>query len=767
MRFLSYVLIFLLFFAGNATFAANKYSIIPQPQSLIPQEGKFSLNTETKIVVTFADSRILQLAKDFAAQMKLVSGLRMEFVQSATKNAIIFKEDKTLAGEAYSLVVSPENITLKASTSNGVFYALQTIYQLMPAQVYGKKLMKQEWSVPGVSITDAPRFAYRGLHLDVSRHFFPISFVKKYIDAMAIHKLNKFHWHLTDDQGWRLEIKKYPLLTKVGSRRVESLVGLYAENYPKRYDDDAHGGYYTQDEAREIVRYAQERYITVIPEIEMPGHSSAAIASYPFLSCERKPIKVAKDWGVMKDVFCPRDSTFQFLENVLDEVMDIFPSEYIHIGGDECPKDRWRVCPDCQARIKAENLKGESGLQSYFIHRIEKYVNSKGRKIIGWDEILDGGLAPNATVMSWRGVNGGIAAAKAGHQVIMTPSAYCYFDHYQADPSTEPITIGGYLPLKNVYTYEPIPAELTPEEGKFILGAQGNVWAEYQKTTTDVEYMTFPRVAALAEVVWTNTNSKNWDRFRTSLGEQFLRYKQLGITPSKVFFDVSSRIESASEQQLKVVLETDNPDCEIRYTTDGSLPDKNSKLYDKAVVLTESSTIKAMAYKANQPLGKMFSKNFIVSKVTGCEYIQNPVNTWYRGQSTYALTDGEVGNAKSYGQWVAIRSVDGELIFDLKKQETITRLMVGLLNAPALNGYYPPLVTVSVSDDGVAYEQVSSENINSNRTMGTWSVYRPELVFPPVHARFVKLTLKNAGPGSNPDEEGGQSQIMMDEIGIW
>ena len=558
---------------------AAEYYIIPYPQQLVPGQGKFVINEKTVLVYNGQDTGIKKLIQQFSDQVQLVSGLKMLPKTNATantENVIEFNQiiDLKSNPEAYSLTITPQKIIIQSSAANGFFYALQTVYQLLPADIYGKKRVDaKEWSVQAVSITDAPRFAYRGLHLDVCRHFYPVEFIKKYIDAMAIHKMNNFHWHLTEDQGWRIEIKKYPNLTKIGSRRVETLVGLYYENLPQRFDDDAYGGYYTQEEAREIVKYAAERYITVIPEIEMPGHALAALASYPYLSCTRQPMKVATKWGVFKDVYCTRDSTFNFLEDVLTEIMDIFPSKYIHIGGDECPKDRWKECPDCQARIKAENLKDENGLQSYFIHRIEKFLNAHNRQIIGWDEILDGGLAPNATVMSWRGTSGGIAAAKSGHNVIMTPGSHCYFDQYQADPATEQPTIGGFIPLNKVYSYEPVPAVLNADQANYILGAQANVWTEYMKTADRVEYMAFPRVSAMAEVLWTDTVQKNWDRFRANMPKEFDRYAALNIQPAKVFYDVQCKT-TALNQKLMVSLLSDNPNAEIHYTTDG----KNARL---------------------------------------------------------------------------------------------------------------------------------------------------------------------------------------------
>ena len=396
---------------------------------------------------------------------------------------------------------------VRAATAKGLFYGVQTIRQLLQK---GKK----NYLIPAVEISDSPRFGYRGMHLDVGRHLYPVDFIKKYIDLIALHKMNTFHWHLTEDQGWRIEIKKYPKLTEISAFRKETVVGH--ASHSNQYDGQPYGGFYTQNEVREIVAYAADRFITVIPEIEMPGHSVAVLAAYPELSCKpKKTYEVATTWGVMKDVFCPTEKTFSFLEDVLTEVMALFPGKYIHIGADECPKDSWKESRYAQKLIKKEGLKDEHELQSYFIRRIEKFLARHDRKLVGWDEILEGGLSPDATVMSWRGEAGGIEAAKQAHDVIMSPTTYCYFDYYQADPKTgnEPLAIGGNLPVETVYGYELIPEELTAEQAKYILGGQGNVWTEYMKTSDQVEYMALPRMSALSEVLWSPKEKRNYQSF--------------------------------------------------------------------------------------------------------------------------------------------------------------------------------------------------------------------------------------------------------------
>jgi hexosaminidase len=384
---------------------------------------------------------------------------------------------------------------------------MQTLIQIIPDNA--KK-------IPFVEITDYPRFAYRGLHLDVGRHMFPVAFIKKYIDVLAHHKMNRFHWHLTEDQGWRIEIKKYPKLQEIAAYRSETQVGKGGTKAraTAKYDGQRYGGFYTQEEVKDIVKYAADRHVTVIPEIELPGHAQAALTAYPNLGCTGGPYEVAKGWGVFTDVYCAgKEETFTFLQDVFDEVLPLFPSKYIHIGGDECPKNKWKTCPYCQKRIKKEKLGDEHALQSYFIQRIEKYLNSKGRQIIGWDEILEGGLAPNASVMSWRGEEGGIAAAEQNHDVVMTPVGWCYFDYAQDTSASEPLSIGNYLPINKVYSYEPVPSQLNPEQASHILGAQANVWTEYMKTPEQVEYMVYPRASAMAEVVWSPKDQRDYPDF--------------------------------------------------------------------------------------------------------------------------------------------------------------------------------------------------------------------------------------------------------------
>ncbi len=519
---------------------SDHHQIIPAPVSVEFTNEEFHINNDLAIYVN--DPSLKEVASYLNDLLFSSNWMGYEIIETSVEadSSYIFLEIGSNLNhdhdEAYSLSVNKERIHISARSTQGIFYGIQTLRQLLPTEIEftDPSLVPRntDWIVPAVEIYDFPRFEYRGMHLDVARHFFPVEFVKKYIDLLAIYKYNRFHWHLTEDQGWRIEIKKYPKLTEIGAWRDSTLIGNYGSGL---YDDIRHGGFYTQDEIREIVAYAQERSITIIPEIEMPGHSSAALAAYPEFGCFDKEYHVASTWGVFFDIYCPSEATFGFLEDVLDEVMELFPSEYIHIGGDEAPKKQWEESPIAQDVIKREGLEDEHELQSYFIGRIEAYLNDHGRQIIGWDEIMEGGLAPKATVMSWRGEAGGIEAAKMQHDVIMTPNGTNYFDHYQADREKEPIAIGGFTPLEDVYHYEPVPDTLTKDEAKYILGAQGNVWTEYMHTGSKVEYMAFPRVIALSEVLWSSKEDKNWEDFLNRLQHNFDRLDILNVNYAKHF----------------------------------------------------------------------------------------------------------------------------------------------------------------------------------------------------------------------------------------
>jgi hexosaminidase len=499
--------------------------IVPKPVSASVFKERVSLADGVKLVASTEDeTNVKNLFQAFLETKGLKSGND----DKATSITFKITADTTLQEEGYRLQILPGNISIEAQKGPGLFYGMQTLMQLIAAN-------KNE--LPQAEIVDYPRFSYRGLHLDVGRHMFPAEFIKKYIDLLAHHKYNRFHWHLTEDQGWRIEIRKFPKLQEIAAYRNETVIGhasTATRGNKKDFDGKRYGGFYTQDEIRDIVKYAQERYVTIIPEIELPGHALAALSAYPELGCTGGPYQAATTWGVFDDVFCAgKEETFKFLEGVFDEVLELFPSTYIHIGGDESPKTRWKVCPHCQKRLKDEKLHDEHELQSYFIQRMEKYLNSKGRQIIGWDEILEGGLAPNATVMSWRGEEGGIAAAKQNHDVIMTPGNWCYFDHYQDTSKSEPLAIGGFTPVKEVYSYEPIPPALSAAEARHILGAQANVWTEYIPESDHVEYMVYPRASAMSEVLWSPKSARDYDNFLVRMKEHLKRLDDWHVNYAK------------------------------------------------------------------------------------------------------------------------------------------------------------------------------------------------------------------------------------------
>jgi hexosaminidase len=594
----------------NAQQSKNKQpyiAIIPKPLSLVPGQGQFLLSSNTRILVEPGKPATKKIAEMLAAQIQSQTGIELlvsEGKKDKSTNAIVFSAKNipgSLEKEGYKLSVNHTLITIQAKTPNGQFYGMQTLLQLLP--VNETPTGKKSIPLPAVAIYDKPRFSWRGVMLDVGRNYYSIDFLKKFLDYMSMHKLNTFHWHLTEDHGWRIEIKKYPKLTQVGAWRGGTQFDrTQVNNIP-------HGGYYTQEQVKELVAYAADRYITIVPEIEMPGHSLAALVAYPELSCTGGPFQMPVKWNIQKDVYCAgNEKTFEFLENVLTEITSLFPGPIIHIGGDECPKDRWKNCPKCQARIKALGLKDEFELQSYFIHRIEKFLLTKHRNIIGWDEILEGGLAPNASVMSWRGIKGGIETAKQKHNVVMTPSDYYYLDYYQGEPYLEPIAIGngGMISLKKVYDYEPVSSELTPAEAKYITGVQGNVWSEFIHSPEKVEYMLYPRAAALAETGWSAQSSKNWNDFSKRMEIQYLRYDRAGIRYSNSAYNVTftPNYDSVNKYTL-VYLNTLSYDPLIRYTTNGNEPIETSAVYSKAIIINKPTLLKAATFKNGKRIGKI------------------------------------------------------------------------------------------------------------------------------------------------------------------
>ncbi|WP_431108532.1 beta-N-acetylhexosaminidase [Winogradskyella poriferorum] len=662
--------------------------IIPIPDSVELTDSFFTIGESTGITYDDNFKVSAQFLKDFIESRSSIH------LKEGTD--IQFKLDENLKPEAYHLTVSKEGITIKSSTDQGAFYAVQSLRQLMPVSIENGTFSEDEINIQAVTIKDQPQFKYRGMHLDVARHMFSVDFIKKYIDALAMLKMNTFHWHLTDDQGWRIEIKKYPKLQVVSAYRDETLVGHYSDQ-PHQFDGRRYGGYYTQEEVKDVVQYAKARFVTVIPEIEMPGHAQAAIAAYPELGCTstssvtNKPVEVAKKWGVFEEIYCPNQKTFAFLEDVLDEVLELFPSKYIHIGGDEAPKTRWKNCAHCKDLIKKEGLKDEHHLQSYFITKMEAYLNSKGRQIIGWDEILEGGLAPNATVMSWRGMSGAVEAAKSGHNVVMTPTSHCYFDYYQSENEDEPLAIGGFLPLEKVYGFNPIPEELTKEESKYVLGAQGNIWTEYIPNENHLEYMAFPRMLALSEVVWSQPEHKNYKDFVSRLENFHQRLDALGINYANHLYEIEGDLisdEGKSYYELRTLTEGKS----IRYTLDGSEPTINSKVYESKIPITESSTIKAAVFNEEKQLGETFTQDINYHKAVGARItIDKQPHKAYSGSGSEGLINGISGSDSRYGdkEWLGFWGEDIEVTIDFEKPTKINSIETRFYNSQGQWIYAP------------------------------------------------------------------------------
>lgn len=580
-------------------------NIIPQPSYVQEKQGTFDLAHNNNILYAGKHPEVNQIIDNFMEQVLGDYGLRLQ-ANKSKKAGILLQDKKSLNEEAYELSVVANKVVIKASAPAGFFYALRTVNQLILAD-------KNHTLLPCILVKDAPRFSYRGFLIDAGRYYLPLKDVKKAIDLAANYKLNRFHWHLTDDQGWRLEIKKYPRLTEKGSVRSNSAIGTWDQYYPRHYDGKEHSGYYTQDEIRDIVRYAADRQITIVPEIEMPGHALAALSVYPEYACSfHSSLDLMAGAGISDQVYCPKPQTFRFIKDILTEIASLFPGEYIHIGGDECPKTSWKQCEDCQALIRKENLKDEFELHAYFIQQVEKIAEGLGRKLIGWDEVLEGGLPLKATVMSWRGEAGGIKAAQLGNNVIMTPNTYCYLDYYQENPEFAPLAIGGFISLEQVYDYEPIPEALTAEEAKHIIGIQGNIWGEYVATIEKFEYMAFPRLLAIAEVAWSQPGNKNRELFISHLKKEFSFFQKRNVNTCREYF--RPRIQGGWDSEkgmYAVTLETICPDADIRYTLDGSEPTVESDIYEGPVYLTENTCVKAVVTdKDNQILEAPTVKNF-------------------------------------------------------------------------------------------------------------------------------------------------------------
>jgi hexosaminidase len=592
--------------------APNRYGIIPKPLSLKEADGMFKITAQTVISVRNGDARVKEIAGDFAQRLKKCAGIPLRIAgndETTNTNCIVFNMVSGMKDEAYHLDITPQQIKISASSANGMYYGVQSIYQLLPPEIYGEKLSKgMKTEVPCCEIEDAPRFAYRGLMLDVGRYFMPKELVMKFIDIMAMHKQNMFHWHLTEDQGWRIEIKKYPRLTETGSIRRET------SGYSKTGGDGVpHGGFYTQEDVKEVVEYARKRCITVVPEIELPGHATAAIAAYPELSCfPDRDYEVATSWGIKKDVFCPTATTFRFLEDVFTELFDLFPSPYYHIGGDECPRDVWKESPYCQDLKKILGIDNEDEIQIFFVQRMAKFLKEKGNKtVIGWDEILDGGAVQGTVVLSYRGHAPAVRAVKQGMETILTPNRWNYLDYYQEDPEKEEKSQGLFLPLKKVYDYFPIPDTVPEEYHKYFIGQQGCVWAEFIQTPQRAEYMAFPRAVAMSEVAWCPKENKNWESFCERMLKDFKRMDMKDINYSHAFFNVVYNFDRNAEFPKNVALTIDYPKAEIHYTINGKEANRHAALYTDSIRVNKGDIVRAQAFLRNgKKIGKQVDKTF-------------------------------------------------------------------------------------------------------------------------------------------------------------
>ena len=708
----------------------KELGVVPYPQYAQTTSKTVELPSTVTFSTNLAKSDmndLLAYLPDFAIPMKLVD--KNPFVTIEITDAT----DNPIAAEGYNLTVSKQGVNIQASSAAGAFYGLQTLAQLARN---GKEL-------PVTTIKDEPRFPYRGLHLDVSRHFFNTDYVKKQIDLVATYKINRLHWHLTDGAGWRLEIPGYPRLTEFAAwRKAANLQdwGKYDHRFCEKNEEGAYGGYYTEADVREVLEYARLRHVTVIPEIEMPGHSGEVLAAYPQLSCTGKPYTSG-------EVCIGNEETFKFFEDVLDEVIRLFPSRYIHIGGDEASRRHWKACPKCQKRMKEEGLKDESELQSYMIVRIEKYLNDKGREIIGWDEILDGGLAPNATVMSWRGTEGGIAAARMGHYAIMTPESHCYLDHYQDDPETQPLAFGACIPIGQTYSYDPAPDSLGSDICKYILGVQGNVWAEYLPTYEHAEYMIYPRIIALAEVGWTPMENKHPESFKRRINNEIRYIRTKGYNP----FTLSEQVQTSqtvdyAKKKIMLSLTSEKHPIDIRYTTDGSEPTASSKLYKKPFAVKDSILLTARLFDGEKPIGKSLHLRTDYHKGIGKKITYAPGGGYYQHKEVYkgggdtGLLDGLRGG-KSYmdGRWQGFCPNDLDATIDLGEVTAIHRVMANFMQIRTPQVFLPAKVEVWASVDGKEFSLLGSDTC-SEEDAGKDVIFRDfGWTGTPTEARYVRF----------------------------
>ncbi|MEP7195948.1 MAG: family 20 glycosylhydrolase [Saprospiraceae bacterium] len=740
----------------------NQIQIIPIPVNVRAAPGNLKLSEIRQIIIQKNNPELKQLTEQYKQQLSLsnIKVIESKSPKFGKVKAIILSNQYTdRKPDYYSINITKNGILINAQESQGIFYALQSLIQLSEPT--------QKSSVPFLVIEDYSRFPYRGMHLDVSRHFFPVSFIKEYIDLLARYKFNKFHWHLTDDQGWRIEIKKYPLLTEIGSIRKETLIGAYG-SYPIQYDKTEYGGFYTQEEIVDIVQYAKDKFIEIIPEIEMPGHSAALLAAYPQFGCNAGPYEVATTWGVSNNVLCPTDTTLNFMKDILDEVCDLFPGKYIHVGGDEVLKEEWKKSEECTKVMRRQKLKTYEDVQSYFIRQMDLYLSKKNKVLVGWDEILEGGLSQNAVVMSWRGFDGGIQAAKQRHDVIMTPGAYCYFDHYQSTSSLEPLAIGGYTSLEKVYSFNPIPEDLAVEFQKYIIGAQANVWTEYISSPEQVLYMAFPRAMALAEVNWSVPAMRDYKEFLNRLNSQFAWFKSQNINLSNAYLDLnySTRVSSDSQYLVfnkpplngRILIETDSKEDGIN----------QEYLSVDSILLDKDKNFKAWFQLNDNTLGRSISIAFNKHKSVGKKInISQSPSLKYGGGGSRVLINGidASPNKFSGSEWLGFdngKNLDANI--DLLKLDTIHSISIQVFQDESAWIYLPESIEIYSSMNNIDFnlEKKYEVGLKPGRTL------KEKIEFPNgIYTQFLKIIAVNYGE-IEPEKSGGGhgAWLFVGEIAI-
>ena len=752
----------------------HEIHVIPEPLNMEAKCGNLNVCDASFWLDEDLDTDSGSAITSFFARLSNATSSKCTQSADRGNSTFRFKHISGLEPEAYQININKKNATIKASSFKGFLYALETIKQMLPLEIYSDKPAPDaSWSLPCVKIEDCPRFGYRGMHLDVARHFWTVDQVKKYLDIMALHKMNTFHWHLTDDQGWRVEIKKYPHLTEVGSKRRHTAIGRGWYNI--EYDGIPHEGYYTQDEIKDIVKYAASKGISIIPEIDLPGHMLAAIASYPELGCTGGPYEVWGRWGISSDVLCVgKESTFGFIEDILSEIIELFPSEYIHIGGDECPKVRWKECPHCLARMAGLGLdpKEESSaekLQGYVTNRVLGMLAERGKRIIGWDEILSGDISTNAVIMSWRGVDGGMAASRAGHDVIMTPNCYCYFDYYQSRKmQEEPFAIGGFVDVKKNYFFEPFTPEMTEEQKSHILGVQANLWTEYIQEPEHLEYMLLPRMSGLSELQWCSTENRDYQHFLDKMGHMREIYEILGYNYAKHIFEVTPVIGVDVEHGCPVVELRTQGDAPMYYTLDGSEPTVNSTRYTEPVKIIGTDIFKAIVDREGvetKVLTQTFSKHKATGKAIKMNTMPDPL---YSDGLPGSLVNGVVNEGENAhgGEWMAWKGDPIDVVIDMNG-ETYNNVSVRAYTSKWEDLFGPLGLVVSVSEDGKSFEEVASLDIPLEASNDPDGVKTYEISFPTTSAKYLNVVLETVAQLPSWSERPGRpAYLFIDEIKV-